>query len=234
MNQPALDEQEPVKGPKCKWPGCSRPPATGEATGSGRRKEYCEQPDPGKPAPGETRPIHNARNFYAYKNAGRIQAAEPVPEEVPGRPVATSRVRARGLVDGARFAAENAVASMRNAAAEFEAVVESLRNLGDPAAVEAELETIAADAERQIAEAKQEAGEADRARLAAERGRSEAEEDRDLAREAADEALAAAERAELDAAQVREEIARVREETLREVEAARCRHAATAATLEDL
>ncbi|MER5322275.1 hypothetical protein [Streptosporangium roseum] len=230
MDQPAAPAAAP-RTASCIWPtGCTRTPAKGKTEGSGRRKEYCEQAD----QPGGT--VHNARNRWAAQQAGRLPAApspgEELPAEVPGRPVATSRVRAAALLDASRSAANNALTAMGEVHARFAALRQELADLTDPAAAETELETIGAEAEQRIAEARAEAGEAERRRLAAERALAEATADRDRAHDAAAEALADAERAESAAAGLRGELAEVRRAAEQDVAEARQRVDAVAADAE--
>lgn len=172
----------------CRFPGCGRPAMPGE--GTGRPPLYCDNPD------------HNrAAAWRARQQAGVTSA--PVPAAGEGRPVDAARVRAGAITAQVRGMVELLDERLVT-------LIGELRTLGDPEAVEAQLDTVRSQAEAEAAAAKAEAARAGQARLVAEEERAEADA-------AAAEALQAAEQAEQRLAQAQADLDRVRTELEQQV-----------------
>jgi colicin import membrane protein len=162
---------------KCRFPGCDRPAEPGD--GRGRPPEYCD--DPG----------HNrAAAFRRRRELGAAARGAPVADDA-GEPVTMARARAGVLVERV----ETTIGSLSG---QLTDILSELRTLGDPEAVEVELETVSASAEQRAAEARSQAAAAETRRRTAEAERVEADRLREEAEAAAEEALA-------DAAAAREQ-----------------------------
>jgi hypothetical protein len=185
---------------QCIWPGCTRPRAPGRASGSGRQKEYCLQAGLSEPGGG---PVHNARNRWAALRGGaaRRPAGGTDDDALGGRapgtagppdaaqreggqaehapvldqgPVTGAKRRASELLEQARRQHAAALAGLRAELELYQRAGAELAGLGDPAALDLEIATIAARAGRQVAQAEQDAADARRAQLAAQRERDKA------------------------------------------------------------
>lgn len=185
----------------CRYPGCDQPPTPAEA-GTGRPPEYCADP------------AHNRANAWRARRAAA--AAPPGPDQQDGRPVETARQRAGVLHAQVRELGEHLVGQLST-------LVEELRTVGDPEAVEVELEAVASDAAERVAAAAARASRAelDRNRAEAERAEADAAAEEAVARETqhaqrvaelTDELAAAHEAQRTLAAQHADELARAAEE----------------------
>ena len=188
----------------CKFPGCQDPP---EATGKpGRPKEYCADP------------AHTA--MAAWRERKRQEAAERgtvITDAETEQPLTMARVTGAELMREMRTLADRLTATGARLA-------ETAATMGDPTAVEVEVEALrtmaeqrAATAEAARAEAERRAANADQLRVSADT----AAEEMNRAVEAAQARTAEAERQLADAAAAHAaELDRVRGEARAQAEAA--------------
>lgn len=133
----------------CRFPGCQRPAALGD--GTGRPPEYCDDP-------GHTRAA-------AWRARQRLQDG---PRPVESRPVDAARQRA-SVITG------QVTGMIEHLGQQMTVLLEELRTLGDPEAVEAQLEAVSSEAAEQVAAANARASRAEQAQRRAEAEREEAD-----------------------------------------------------------
>jgi hypothetical protein len=237
----ADDAEDVPADQRCSWPSCTRRRAAGRASGSGRRKEYCEKAD--RPEKGGG-PEHNARNRWTLRERGQREkdASNGAPSGDGGRPagedgglseaqpLTLAKLHAGELLEQARrqhVAALDALAAEREL---YSRLTEQLHVLADPAALDLEIASVTLKAGREVSQAAEDAARARHARLTAERERdaairarneaeqalatrtAELDEERDrLVREALDAAVRA-DSAREQAAQATAEAERARQE----------------------
>jgi len=156
----------------CAFPGCTRPAAPAPASG-GRPSRYCILPE------------HNRTTAFRARTA---QSAKDGQEEGE-RPVSIASARLRVVAE----ALGPMLSSHREAlAAQVEAALDALDDLGDPGLVEAEVSAVRAEAMRRSSDAESDADTARAEAQASDARAAEAEAERDRAVEA--QAAAVAER----------------------------------------
>lgn len=133
----------------CRFPGCQRPAALGD--GTGRPPEYCDDPTHTRAA--------------AWRARQRLQDGPRPPET---RPVDAARQRA-SVISG------QVTGMIEHLGQQMAALVEELRTVGDPEAVEAQLEAVSSEAAEQVAAANARASRAEQAQRRAEAEREEAD-----------------------------------------------------------
>ena len=184
----ADDAQDVPADQQCIWPGCTRRRAAGRASGSGRRKEYCEKAD--RPDQGGG-PEHNARNRWALRERGPRdgEVRDSAPGDLgpgisapgdsgaadPGsRPLTLAKLHAGELLDQARrqhAAALDALAAEREL---YSRLAEQFQVLADPATLDLEIAAVTLKAGREVSQAAEDAARARHAQLTAERERDAA------------------------------------------------------------
>lgn len=133
----------------CRFPGCQRPASLGD--GTGRPPEYCDDPAHTRAA--------------AWRARQRVQDG---PRPVESRPVDAARQRASvitGQVSG----------MIEHLGQQMAVLLEELRTVGDPEAVEAQLEAVTSEAAEQVVAANARASRAEQAQRRAEAEREEAD-----------------------------------------------------------
>lgn len=149
-----MSEQQ-IEQRTCRFPGCQRPVVAAEGTGAGRPPEYCD--DPG----------HN--RAAAWRARRRLSPDQPTrTAEEEKRPVDSARQRASEIRAQVAGIAEHLGQQMS-------ALVEELRTVADPEAVEAQIETVTIEAAEQVASASARASRAEQAQRQAEAERAEAD-----------------------------------------------------------
>lgn len=139
----------------CRFPGRGRPAATSQA-GAGRPPEYCDNSAHNRAA------AWHARRRLRAEQPGRAAA------EVEERPVDAARQRASEL--------HGQVAGMiEHLSQQLQGLLEELRTVSDPEAVEAQIEAVTSQAAEQVATASARASRAEQAHRRAEDERAEAD-----------------------------------------------------------
>ena len=159
----------------CRFPGCGRPAVP--ADGTGRPPEYCEDP-------GHTR---------AAAWRARQKLAEG-PRPVEAYPVDAARQRA-SMITG------QVTGMIEHLGQQLGVLVEELRTVGDPEAVEAQLEAVSSEAAEQVATANARATRAEQTQRRAEAEKAEADEAAMEATAAVDQLTATLDQVRLDLAE---------------------------------
>jgi len=133
----------------CRFPGCERP--TVPSDGVGRPAEYCEDP------------LHT--RAAAWRERQKLSQG-PLPVEA--RPVDAARQRA-SMITG------QVTGMIEHLGQQLGVLVEELRTVGDPEAVEAQLEAVSSEAAEQVAGANARATRAEQAQRRAEAEKAEAD-----------------------------------------------------------
>jgi len=133
----------------CRFPGCQRPAALGD--GTGRPPEYCDDP------------AHN--RVTAWRARKLMQEGSRQPES---RPVDAARQRA-SVITG------QVTGMIEHLGQQMTVLLEELRTVGDPEAVEVQLEAVSSEAAEQVASANARASRAEQAQRRAEAEREEAD-----------------------------------------------------------
>ena len=133
----------------CRFPGCDRPAVPSD--GTGRPPEYCDDP-------GHTR--------AAAWRARQKQAEGPRPVEA--YPVDAARQRA-SMITG------QVTGMIEHLGQQLSVLVDELRTVGDPEAVEAQLEAVSSEAAEQVASANARATRAEQSQRGAEAEKAEAD-----------------------------------------------------------
>ncbi|MGM0386657.1 MAG: hypothetical protein ACQERF_11860 [Actinomycetota bacterium] len=133
----------------CRFPGCQRPAALGD--GTGRPPEYCDDPAHTRAA--------------AWKARQRLQDGPRPPES---HPVDAARQRA-SVITG------QVTGMIEHLGQQMAVLLEELRTVGDPEAVEAQLEAMSSEAAEQVAAANARASRAEQAQRRAEAELEEAD-----------------------------------------------------------
>ena len=133
----------------CRFPGCQRPAVLGD--GTGRPPEYCDDP------------AHN--RVAAWRARKLLQEGSRQPES---RPVDAARQRA-SVITG------QVTGMIEHLGQQMTVLLEELRTVGDPEAVEVQLEAVSSEAAEQVASANARASRAEQAQRRAEAEREEAD-----------------------------------------------------------
>ncbi|WP_454778714.1 hypothetical protein [Georgenia muralis] len=137
----------------CRFPGCPRPAVPAEAD-TGRPPEYCDDPK------------HN--RAAAWRARQRLAGGPAVERGDEARPVDAARQRASEITGQVTGMVEHLTQQLTM-------LVEQLRTVGDPEAVEAQLEAVNSEAAEQVAAARARATRAEQAQRRAEAEKDEAD-----------------------------------------------------------
>lgn len=133
----------------CRFPGCQRPAAPSD--GTGRPPEYCDDPTHTRAA--------------AWRARQRLQDG---PRPVESHPVDAARQRA-SVITG------QVTGMIEHLGQQMAVLVQELRTVGDPEAVEAQLEAVSSEAAEQVAAANARASRAEQAQRRTEAEKEEAD-----------------------------------------------------------
>ena len=188
----------------CRFPGCERPAVPSD--GTGRPPEYCDDP------------LHT--RAAAWRERQKLSHG-PLPVEA--RPVDAARQRA-SMITG------QVTGMIEHLGQQLEVLVAELRTVGDPEAVEAQLEAVSSEAAEQVAGAKARATRAEQAQRRAEAEKAEADAAATEATTNLEQITALLEQARLDLAEANQ----ARDELIDELATLRAAAAAEQAHAEEV